>query len=130
MYNPATVPKAATPGELALASASRILPLITSAHGPSAANNNYWPEMYYNMSIVDPKLRNPYSDSPQPRVFGTVSPFDPEMFASVAEYVEGKSGVKYTPLEVAEWLDKLAGEATPKGNVPRQWAVDIRIQAG
>ena len=41
--------------------------------------------MYYNMSIVDAKVRNPYSDSPQPRVFGTVSPFDPEMFASVVE---------------------------------------------
>jgi hypothetical protein len=129
LYNPATVPQAATSAEKALASASRILPLITSAHGPSAANNNYWPEMYYNMSIVDPKAKHPYSDSPQPRVFGNVSPFDPEIFASVGEYVEGRSGPKYTPLEVAAWLDRLA-DAAMQGDAPRQWAVDIRIQAG
>ncbi len=39
--------------ELSLAHASRILPLITTAHLPAAANNNNWPEMYVNMSIVD-----------------------------------------------------------------------------
>jgi len=39
--------------ESALANASRILPLVTTAHLPSAANNNYWPEMYVNMSLVD-----------------------------------------------------------------------------
>jgi hypothetical protein len=129
LYRPETAPQASTPAEKALASASRILPLITSAHGPSAANNNYWPEMYYNMSIVDAKVRNPYGDSPQPRVFGTVSPFDPEMFASVVEFVEGKSGAKYTPLEVADWLDRLAAAAM-QGDAPRSWAIDIRIQAG
>jgi hypothetical protein len=129
LYNPATVPQAETAAEKALASASRILPLITSAHGPSAANNNYWPEMYYNMSIVDANVKNPYGDSPSPRVFGNVSPFDPEMFASVAEYAAGKSGAKYTPLEVAEWLDGLA-DAALKGDALRAWSVDIQIMAG
>ena len=129
LYNPETVPQAVTPAEKALAQASRILPLITSAHGPSAANNNYWPEMYYNMSLVDPKAKNSYSDSPQPRVFGRVSPFDPEMFASITESVEGAGGVKYSPLEVADWLDQLADGAL-KGDASRAWAVDIRIQAG
>ncbi len=28
-------------------------PIITTAHMPSAANNNYWPEMYTNQPIVD-----------------------------------------------------------------------------
>src|SRR5262249_14609109 len=42
---------AAPAAEQALASASKILPLVTSAHLPSAANANYWPEMYTNMSI-------------------------------------------------------------------------------
>jgi len=51
------------------------------------------------------------------------------MFASVMEEVEGKSGVKYTPREVAAWLDKLADEAL-KYDAPRQWAAGIRIQAG
>ncbi len=129
LYNPAAVPPASTPAEKALASASRILPLITSAHGPSAANNNYWPEMYWNMSLVDPKAKHPYGDSPQPRVFGNVSPFDPEMFAGIVEYVEGRSGAKYTPLEVAEWLDRLA-DASLAGDAPRAWAIDIRILAG
>ncbi|MGZ8612458.1 MAG: hypothetical protein ACXWX0_09340, partial [Actinomycetota bacterium] len=36
----------AEPAEAALASASRILPLVTSAHHPSASNNYYWPEIY------------------------------------------------------------------------------------
>jgi hypothetical protein len=29
--------------ETALANSSRILPIITTAHGASAGNNNYWP---------------------------------------------------------------------------------------
>ena len=28
------------------ANASRILPIVTTAHGPSAGNNTYWPEVY------------------------------------------------------------------------------------
>lgn len=133
LYNPAAAIKATGPAETALAYASRILPLITSAHGPSAANNNYWPEMYTNMSIVDAKVRNPYGDSPAPRRFGTVSPFDPEMFSTIDECAAEKAGARYSPLEVAEWLDDLAQKATAnlaKGGVPRQWAVDIEIQAG
>lgn len=43
----------AAPAEAALASASRILPLVTTAHHPSAANNRYWPEMYTNMPVGD-----------------------------------------------------------------------------
>jgi hypothetical protein len=134
LYNPATPMKATTPAEIALSHASRILPLITSAHGASAANNSYWPEMYYNMSIVDAKAKHPYSDSPSPKRFGTVSPFDPEMFARIDDYADdvlaGKAGVKYSPVEVAAWLDSLADKAKGQGNVARRWAVDIGIQAG
>jgi hypothetical protein len=133
LYNPSSVAKATSPAEVSLAHASRILPLITSSHGPSAANNNYWPEIYYNMSIVDPRAKHPYSDSPQPRRFGTVSPFDPEMFARVDDYasevMEGRPGLKYSPIEVAAWLDGLAAKANPEG-APRRWAEDIAIQAG
>jgi hypothetical protein len=39
--------------EEALASASRILPIGTTAHLPSAANNNYWSELYLNQSRID-----------------------------------------------------------------------------
>src|SRR5207253_2832359 len=39
--------------ERALSQASRILPLLTTAHLPSASNNSYWPELYTNMPIVE-----------------------------------------------------------------------------
>src|SRR5262249_13709350 len=38
----------AAASEAALAEASRILPLVTTAHLPSAANNGFWPEIYTN----------------------------------------------------------------------------------
>jgi hypothetical protein len=55
--------------ETALANASRILPIVTAAHAPSAANNAYWPEIYFNQSMVDAEHYEPYSDSETPRVF-------------------------------------------------------------
>jgi hypothetical protein len=62
--------------EAALGNASRILPVITTAHGASGSNNSYWPEMYMNMPIVDPNRAQPYRDTPDPKVFGTVGAFD------------------------------------------------------
>src|ERR1035437_3875691 len=50
-------------------SASRILPTITTAHAPSAGNNNYWPEVYLNHSLIDAAHPGPYTDSPSPKVF-------------------------------------------------------------
>src|SRR5204863_8416757 len=46
--------------EAALANASRILPIVTTAHLPSGANNSYWPEMYTNQAIADANLPHPY----------------------------------------------------------------------
>ncbi len=132
--------------ERALASASRILPLVTTAHCPSAANNNYWPEMYYNMPIVNPGRRNPYSDTPSPRVLGTVSPLDPEFFLGLDEFagelLDGKSSGKYSPAWVATQLDQDAESALAElqkakskirdANSPefRRLAVDVTLQAG
>jgi hypothetical protein len=99
---------AAPAAERALASASKILPLVTSAHLPSAANANYWPEMYTNMSISDTSVPHPYSDSPSPKRFGTVSPLDPAMFSTIDEHAEevvtGKFSGKYSPADVVGWL--------------------------
>jgi hypothetical protein len=110
--------------EAALAHASRILPLVTTAHLPSAANNNYWPEMYTNQSIPDARAPHPYSDTPSPKRFGTVSPLDPELFSGIDEYVDvvlkGKSSAKYAPDEVARWLDDLATVATKHLTEARQ----------
>lgn len=94
--------------ESALADASRILPLITTAHDPAAANFQYWPEIYVNQSIHNP-INNTYSEAPSPRVFGNVSSLDPQMFATVNEYVESlladKPLSKITPFRVAGQLE-------------------------
>src|SRR5207245_5071962 len=101
--------------ETALAHASRILPLVTTAHLPSAANNNFWPEVYTNMSIVDEKVPHPYGDTPNPKRFGTVSPLDPQLFSRIDDFADallkGESDGKYSPSELAQWLDDLAASA-------------------
>ncbi len=118
--------------ESALANASRILPLITTAHLPSAANNSFWPENYTNMPIVDAARKHPYSDTPSPKKFGSVSPLDPQLFSRIDETATGK----YTPLEVAQWLEDFATAAAPppnrdrKGTDLRRVSIDLTIQAG
>jgi hypothetical protein len=132
--------------ESALANASRILPLVTTAHCPSAANNNYWPEMYTNMPIVDARRPHPYGDTPSPKRFGTVSPLDPEFFLTVDDYatnlVQGKQSAKLSPVAVASFLEILAakarsslGEARSKCRKPeaaefRRAAADVEIMCG
>jgi hypothetical protein len=102
--------------ETALASASRILPTVTTAHLPSAANNSYWPEIYLNHSLIDAQHPGPYTDTPAPRVFGTVSPLDPQLFYGINEFADdllkGERTGKYTPIEVAHWIDGYASETT------------------
>jgi hypothetical protein len=132
--------------ELAIANATRILPIVLTVHGASAGNNTYWPEMYTNMSIPDPKSKNPYSDSPAPKVFGNVSPTDPQMFLSINDSAKellnyGRSG-KYTPVEAAQWIEDYADEAArslqqaeaiyaDKGNpIFKRMAIDIALVIG
>src|SRR6185312_10462512 len=127
--------------EKALESASRILPIVTAAHAPSAANNTYWPEMYTAQPMVDPKKNNPYGDTPSPKTFGNASPFDPQMFSTVngfaAELLKGESSGKYSPVEVAQWLEdlaqtaatQLAQSATSKTPEYRRLAIDVKMQA-
>jgi hypothetical protein len=101
--------------EGALASSSRILPIVTTAHAPSAGNNTYWPEIYLNHSLVDAAHPGPYTDSPSPRVFGTVSPLDPQLFYGMNEFaadlLKGAQSGKYTPVEVAQWIEDHAAAA-------------------
>ncbi|HZL46628.1 MAG TPA: hypothetical protein VFC28_10410, partial [Opitutaceae bacterium] len=137
---------AAEAAERALGHASRILPLFTTAHAPSAANANYWPEMYVNMSIVDGSRPEPYTDTPSPRCFGAVSPLDSQLFARVddhaGELLDGQVSGKYSPVEVAQWLEDLArtagenlaraGEQTLDRRTPwfRRFAIDTNVQIG
>jgi hypothetical protein len=137
---------AATDMESALANASRILPIVTTAHLPSAANNNYWPEMYTNHSLIDATHPGPYSDTPVPRVFGNVSALDPQLFSRVNDFADallgGESGGKYSPIEVAQWIDDYAEAATAHLTRAatradgkqrphyRRMAIDVAMQAG
>jgi hypothetical protein len=141
--------------EAALGFASRILPLVMTAHAPSVAGNIYWPEMYSNIPLVpvEPPTENPFAqfgwqlnahfDMTAPYTFGNTSTLDPELFATADEYadslLEGEPNVKYSPLEVADWLQRLAEEALDHlssarqrtDNSPefRRLAVDVEVLA-
>ncbi len=132
--------------ESALAKASRILPIVATAHLPSAANNNYWPEMYLNHSLIDAAHPGSYSDTPAPKVFGNVSPLDPQLFSRINDFADellsGAGGGKYSPLEVAQWIDDYAGAAVKhvsqgadqvqdkQGADYRRLAIDVFILSG
>jgi hypothetical protein len=132
--------------DAALANATRILPIITTTHGASAGNNVYWPEMYVNQSLIDAEHPAPYSDTPAPKVFGNVSPLDPQLFSRINDFADevlsGKRSGKYSPIEVAQWLEDYAGEAarnlaqadskaTAKSRPEyRRVSIDIALQAG
>ncbi|HTX18834.1 MAG TPA: hypothetical protein VMG34_09250 [Bacteroidota bacterium] len=132
--------------ESALSNASRILPIVLTAHGVSAANNLYWPELYTNFSICDPENENPYFDTPSPKIFGNVSPMDPQLFLRINDFVlellNGDRSGKYTPVEYAQWVEDYADAAVgylakANGTVRdksrpefRRMAIDVDIQAG
>jgi hypothetical protein len=158
LYNPAPDPggwrrytkkhfgTAASDAEEALGQATRVLQIVSTIHGVSGAHNRYWPEIYTNMSIVDTEAYNPYPDTPAPKRFGTVSPFDPQLFLTIDEtadeLVAGTSGAKYSQIEAASWLEqcaakaKLSLEAAEKkiSGTPavefRRLAIDTKIQEG
>ena len=110
----------------ALSALSRILPLVTVVHGVSGANNFYWPEMYVDLAVSFWNQVSHYAfDTPEPRTWEGVSPFDPTLFSSVAEYADGVAteewSAKYTPLEVAAWIEELVAQ----GDVARREAEDL-----
>jgi hypothetical protein len=128
LYNPETNPdvwrrylrfefgEAADSYELALAHASRILPLVTAAYCPSAANVVYWPEMHTNQPIADPDLPSPFGfDTPKPGTFGAASPLDTALFYRVDDFADditqGFRHGKYSPLETADRLESMATTA-------------------
>jgi hypothetical protein len=117
--------------EPSLAAVSRILPIVTTAHLPSAANNNYWPELYTNQSLVESSTTE-YTDTPKPKVFGSTSPVDPQLFSRMDEFADevlkGERSGKYSPIEVAQWLEDLAAAAHPGKR--RRIDIDIAIQGG
>jgi hypothetical protein len=112
-----------------------VLPLVTVAHGVSGANNFYWPELYVDLPISDYKACPHYAwDTPNRATWEGTSSFDPVLFYSVGEYaddaVSGRLSAKYTPLEVASWLDELvgAGEAALNGVEPPDSGLSAQAQ--
>ena len=110
LYDPEA--KVEVPKELA--AASRILPIVTTSHMPSAANNNYWPEMYTNQSLVE-AAKIEYTDTPSPHTFGNTEALDPQLFSRINDFADellsGERSGKYSPVEVAQWLEDLAGQS-------------------
>jgi len=102
--------------------------------------------MYTNQPVVDPNRRHPYTDSPSPKVFGNVSPFDPQLFLRINDFarelLSGERSGKYTPIEVAQWIEDRADAAAKNlalaetqavnKNTPeyRRMAIDVTIQIG
>ncbi|MDE2265789.1 MAG: hypothetical protein KGL29_07815, partial [Alphaproteobacteria bacterium] len=126
--------------ESAVAKASRILPIVTTAHLTSAACDCYWPEIYWNQPMAAEPDPNPYGDTPSPKVFQNVSPLDPQMFSAMSEFAGellGTRSGKYTPLEVAQWLEDhadavtrdLAEAGTPPSGDALRLAIDAEMQA-
>ena len=125
--------------------ASRILPFITLAHGVSASNNSYWPEMYENMSIVHKAPFLPYSyDLKKPSRFGMSTTCDPQLLMSPQELAKSiynnKVINRYSPLTMANWLENFSKNAKKKIPISKKilkeknpslkrLLVDIMIQA-
>lgn len=156
MYNPDAQPDvwqrylrkefgaAAQSMESALANATSIPEIITTAHLPSAANEGFSPEYYTNQPIVGTSKASPYNDTPAPKLFGNVSPLDPQLFSTINEFVgdvlKKERGGKYSPIEVAQWLDTaaqltsshLAAIHVSKNDSPaiRRAAIDLGIMIG
>lgn len=157
LFNPDTDPEvwrrylrhefaeAAEASEQALGFASRILPLVTVSHLPSAAHNVNWTEMHTNMPILESDKPLVYGDTPSPKTFNFVSPLDPAMFYRIDDYaedlVQNRISGKYSPGEVADRLDSLALQAEQYLNEAvqaadsgkpsfRRLAVDVAAQVG
>jgi hypothetical protein len=68
------------------------------------------------MPIAQTTAGRLFWDSPEPRCFETVSPLDPQLFSTVAEHVQdilnGNVNPKYSPVEVAQWIDDLIDGST------------------
>jgi hypothetical protein len=128
LYNPETAPEvsqrsyrqaygpAGTGLESALAAASRILPLVTTAWCPSASNHEFWPEMLTPVSILPYTGRAPYSDSPAPHNVSAISPLDPQLFTTIDQHakdlVAGAKNARYNTSEVIAWLDAMVSTST------------------
>src|SRR6185503_3641988 len=87
----------------------------------------------------------PYTDTPAPRVFGNVTPLDPQLFSAINDFADqslkGQQTGKYSPIEAAVWLEDWASAASAglaqaekqatRRERPeyRRLAIDVALQA-
>ncbi len=128
--------------QIALANASRILPIVTNAYLPSAACDAYWPEIYWNQAMAAEPDENPYADTAAPKVFQNASPLDPQLFLTMNDFADqllsGDASAKYSPVEVALWLERFVEEAEhhlrlagrTNASTAQRGAIDITLQTG
>jgi hypothetical protein len=80
---------------------------------------------------VEPS-KTEYTDTPTPNTFGNTSPLDPQLFSRINDFAEellkGERSGKYSPIEVAQWLEDLASATQPAK--ARRVDIDVAIQAG
>jgi hypothetical protein len=99
--------------ERGLALASRVLPLVSLTHGPSASNNYYWPEIYSNLPVGTVGNRRPFGQRHgRTRPLRQCSDLRPAALLNSARICRGaprgREDRRYTPLDVADWLEDLA----------------------
>jgi hypothetical protein len=113
---------------------------------PSASNHSFWPEINTNMPIVIGSEPSPYSDTPEPKCFGTVSPLDPQTFSTVEEHggdlLYGSANPRYSPIDGSQWLEDSAAAASDALDAARhggaaqrspaflRMEADVQIQVG
>lgn len=75
------------------------------------------------MPIVLGSERSPYGDTPTPKCFGTVSPLDPQLFSTIVEHaadlLASRPNPKYSPIEVAQWLEDYTAASAQALNTAR-----------
>lgn len=129
-----------------MAQASRILLLFTTAHCYTPSNRLSFYEIYTNLPIVIGSEPAYEKDTPAPYCSATVSPLDPQLFSSAREHADELLGrtrsARYSPVEVAAWMERWAGDAAAAlkqarvavggrpGPAFRRWEEDILIQIG
>ena len=115
--------------EAALASASRILPIVTTAHLPSAANNTYLArDLHQPADRGRAQDKNPIPIRRRPRSSATPARSTRSCFRAINDFADellkGERSGKYSPIEVAQWLEDLAETAARQLAQAENQAVD------
>ena len=89
--------------------ASKVMPLITTAHFPVHPSLHYWPELYTGAALFYENNYDPYFKEHN---YMNSLPSDEALFYSIEQYVDdlkaGKLKGKYNPLQVRDWLKTIA----------------------